>query len=133
MSVMANITVKKADGTTDIVYTAAAASAGDSIPAVWRSNSVSTIIAHRPKLTLSLRDNATKTGRAFQLALLYPHVFTNVGSGEITLLGNSLFRCEGLLFSGIDAAAKKEMIYQGGNLLVSSLIRAALEEEYAPS
>jgi hypothetical protein len=38
MPTMASITVKKADGTTDIVYDALAASGGDNSPAAWRQD-----------------------------------------------------------------------------------------------
>lgn len=130
---MANITVKKADGTTDIVYTASTPSAGDQSPAVWRANAVSSIIGHRPKLSLVIRDNAAKTGRVFQGSLLYPHTFTNVGSGEVKLIATTPIRFEGTLPNNVSASEKKEAIYQVGNLLINALMRAALEEEYAPT
>lgn len=133
MPSMGNITVKKADGTTDIVWTAAAPSAGDSVPAVWRSNTVSNVMGHRPKASLLVRDNAAKTGRVFQGAVMYPHTFTDSGSGKITLLATTPIRFEGTLPAGVPLAELKEAIYQAGNLFVSALMRAALEEQYAPT
>lgn len=38
MPTMANLTVKKYDGVTDIVYDALSASGGDGSPAVWRQD-----------------------------------------------------------------------------------------------
>lgn len=38
MPTMANITVKKFDGTTDIVFDALSGSGGDGSPAVWRQD-----------------------------------------------------------------------------------------------
>lgn len=40
MPQMANITVKKADGTTDVVYTALTPAGGDNSPARWSANAL---------------------------------------------------------------------------------------------
>lgn len=133
MPSMANITIKKADGTTDIVWTAASPSAGDSVPAVWRSNSVSTIMGHRPRFHLALRDNATNDGRVFKGAMFYPHTMVEGGTNKVVLLGITPIRFEGTLPAGVPVADLKEAIHQAGNLAVSALVRAALEEQYAPS
>lgn len=133
MPSMANITVKKADGTTDIVWTAAVPSAGDSSAAVWRSNTVSTIMGHRPKLSLLLRDNANKNGRVFKGEVTFPHTFTDTGSGKVSLVATTPIRWEGTLPAGVPLSELKEAIYQAGNLFVSALLRAALEEQYAPT
>jgi hypothetical protein len=50
MPALADITVKMADGTTNITYTGIVPSAGDKTPAVWRSNSVGGSIGQRPEL-----------------------------------------------------------------------------------
>jgi len=52
MPSMANITVKKNDGTTDATYTALTPSAGDKVSAQWRNNSQSTIAANRAAYAL---------------------------------------------------------------------------------
>lgn len=133
MPSMANITIKKADGTTDIVWTAASPSAGDTVPAVWRSNTVSTIMGHRPRFQLALRDNAAGDGRVFKGALFYPHTMVEGGTNKVVLLGTTPIRFEGTLPAGVPVADLKEAIYQAGNLVVSALVRTALEEQYAPS
>jgi hypothetical protein len=133
MAAMANIVVKKADNTTDVTYTAATPSAGDSVPAIWRQNAASTIMGHRPKLSLLIRDNAAKTGRVFQGAVTFPHTWTDTASGKVSLLATTPIRFEGTLPAGVPVPELKEAIYQAGNLFVSALIRAALEEQYAPT
>lgn len=133
MPTMANITVKKADGTTDIVWTAATPSSGDSVPAVWRSNTVAAIIGHRPKMTLLVRDNAAKTGRVVQGVVQFPHTFTDSGSGKISLIATTPVRFEATLPGNVPLADLKEAIYQAGNLFVSALVRSAMEEQYAPT
>lgn len=133
MPAMANIVVKKADGTTDITWVSAAPSAGDSSPAVWRSNSVSTIMGHRPRFQMSIRDNATNDGRVFKCAMFYPHTQVEGGTNKVLLLGTTPIRFEGTLPAGVPLADLKEAIYQAGNLAVAALVRTALEEQYAPS
>lgn len=133
MPSMANITIKKADNTTDVVFVASSPSAGDSVPAIWRQNSASNIIGHRPRLSLLIRDNAAKTGRVFQGSVTFPHTFTDSGSGKVSLVATTPIRFEGTLPSGVSVVELKEAIYQAGNLFVSSLVRTALEEQYAPT
>lgn len=129
MPTMANITVKKADGTTDIVWTAAQPSAGSNVPAIWRSNTVSSILGFRPKFQLNLRDNAAKNGRIVEATLEYP-VFDAATS---TLLAKVPLRLNGTIPTNVESANVKEAIYQFGNLIVAALIRASLEEGYAPT
>lgn len=133
MPTQANITIKKADGTTDIVWTAATPSSGDSTPAVWRSNTVSNVMGFRPKLSLLIRDNANKTGRVFQGSVSFPHTFTDTASGKVSLIATTPIRFEGTMPAGVSLTDIKEAIYQSGNLFVNALIRTALEEQYAPT
>lgn len=133
MANMANITIKKSDNTTDITWTAASPSAGDSVPAIWRSNSVSGIPAHRPLMSFLMRDNAAKNGRVFQMSVKYPHTWTEANTGRVFFLGNSVIRFEGTLPTGVTASELKEAFVQAGNLAVSSLIRTSLEDQYAPT
>lgn len=132
MPSMANITVKKADGTTDIVYTAASPSSGDTVPAIWRQNGPTTL-GFRPKFSLLLRDNAAKNGRVYDGYLEFPVTQTDTGSGLTSLAAKVFVRFNGTLPTNVPLADVKEAIYQGGNLFVSSLVRAACEEGYAPT
>lgn len=129
---MANITVKKADGTTDVTFNAASPSAGDLSPAVWRQNAASGIIGHRPKVTLVVRDNAAKTGRVFQSSGSFPITFTDT-NGKVSLVATVPLRFEGTLPAGVSDAMLMEAVYQYGNLIVAPLFRAALIEQYAPT
>lgn len=128
---MANITVKKADGTTDTVFNAASPSAGDLSPAVWRQNAASGIIGHRPKVTLVVRDNAAKTGRVFQSAGSFP--ITQTEGSKVTLVAVVPLRFEGTLPAGVTDSQLEEAVIQYGNVICSSLFRTALKEQYAPT
>lgn len=129
---MANLTVKASNGSTDVVYTAMAPSSGDGTLAHWRNEGVGDVVAHRPKLTLSFRDNAAKTARVYQGKLVYPDIFEDSNSGEKRVVGLIECRFDGTLPNSCTFATKKEAIYQLGNVLVSSLVRACLEAEYGP-
>lgn len=129
---MANIVVKKADGTTDITYTAATPSAGDQTPAVWRQNSPTTI-GFRPKFTVRLRDNAAGNARNYDGALEFPITRTDTASGIESLAAKTFIRFSGTLPTNVPVSAVTEAIHQGGNLFVSALIRSALTEGYAPT
>lgn len=133
MPSMANIVIKKADGTTDVTFTSAAPSAGDSVPAVWRQNAASSIIGHRPKFSLLVRDNAAKTGRVFQGSVTFPHTFTELSTGKVTLMATTPIRFEGTLPSGVSSTDLLEAIHQATNLFASALVRSALNEQYAPT
>lgn len=131
MPQMANITIKKADGTTDVVYTALTPSAGDSVAAQWRANAVSTIAGHRPQLSMQTQNNGTRTGRKVRIALMYP-VTQTVGGVEtkIGIIPLELTGTIGLNFSD-DVVA--EAVHQFGNALVSVLIRDSLKAGFSPT
>lgn len=130
MANMANITVKKADGTTDIVYVAKQAAAGDSSPARWAADSVSTIPGHRPTFQLRTRDNGPKTARAFESAFRFPVVV--LVSGVPTVVGTIPVNTSGTLPQGIELTYIQEAVAQSANLVASSLYKQSLVEGYAP-
>lgn len=131
MPQMANITVKKADGTTDVVYTAQAPSSGDSTPAVFRVDTASTRQGNRPVLTLRTQNNGNRNGRAVRLKLDFP-ILEMTNSIE-TVTARVPFELTATLPTNVPSDLVKEAIYQFGNLVVSTLIRQSLESGYAPS
>lgn len=74
MANMANIVVKKANGTTDITYTALTASAGDTVPARWRENSQASVVGFRPTLTQVARANGNNNARVVTTRFKFPVV-----------------------------------------------------------
>lgn len=129
MPQMADITVKKADGTTNIVYSALTPSSGDKSPAVWWAKAVSTIPKHRPMFSILTKDNGPRTARHVSGVFKFPA--TSVVGGVETQMATVPISFEGTLPTTIDAAVVKEAVYQFGNLLVAALVRAQLEEGYA--
>lgn len=129
MPTMANITIKKKDGVTDIVWTAASPSAGNNSPAIWRSNTVSGVLGNRPKFQLNLRDNANKNGRVVEAVMDFPILDSGTGA----ILARMPLRVNGTLPTNVSLADVEEGFYQFGNLLVATLVRTSLSEGYAPT
>lgn len=129
---MAAITVKKNDGTTDIVYTNIQASAGDKIPAVWRSNSVGVSPGTRPEFRLSSQSNGPKTARRLDGTFQYPA--TAVGSdGKTNVVDRGILNISGVIPQGMTDADINELCAQGLNLFASALIKQSFQAGYAPT
>jgi hypothetical protein len=133
---MASITVKKADGTTDIVYDAVNASGGESSPAVWRQDTGAPAglpVGQRPSFTLQSKWNGPKSARQLQFNFAAPYATQDstttiysskdriVVSGVVTLPQN------------IPASNLNEAAAQSMNLLASTLVKACLQAGYAPT
>lgn len=128
---MANITVKKADGTTDVVYTALTPSAGDKVSARWRANAASTIPTHRPVVDLVSRNNGNQDGRRVVFSGKFPVVETLNGIPTVTAIVP--IEMSMLIPQNVDSAQVSEAVAQLTNLTVSSLIRTSFIDGYAPT
>lgn len=127
---LANITVKKADGSTDITWTGVQPSSGDTVPAVWRSNSVGTALAHRPYMNVSVRNNANKTLRRVTVEGFFPE--TAEGADGITRVINTApMRAEIGIPNGMSDVAVTEAVHQLMNLLASTLMKSMMVERSA--
>jgi len=131
MPSMANITVKASNGSTDVVYVAKSPSAGDRVPARWAVDAASTIPANRPKASLVSRDNGNRNARTFNFEYSYP--ITAVENTIVVLKAVVPIKASLVLPTNCDATVVKEAIHQFGNLLVSTLMRSAFEDGYAPT
>lgn len=131
MPSMANITVKNA-ANTDVVYVAAVPSAGDRSPAKWVANALSAIMGFRPWFSMVARDNGPKTARQFDFAYNYPLI--KQINGVDTKVGSVPMSASAVLPTAVvDAAIPADAFVQFGNLLASTLARAAIAEGYSPT
>lgn len=136
MPQMANITVKKNDGTTDIVYTAKSPSAGDSVPAVWRADSVGSAPSHRPEYRL-MSKNTRKGGeeaREMRGTYKYPQLVTDTNLGGLTIVKrDALISFNGVFPKDMPAADINEAVSQAFNLFVSTLNKDSCKDGFAPT
>lgn len=130
---MANITVKKADGTTDVVYVAQAPSAGDSTPARWTQDAASGLVGLRPAFQVQSQFNGNKDVRRVSFSFTFPAKYTDSTTGLDKSLGVVSFSGQVQLPTVIDTTTWNEAFSQLGNLLVSSLIRSSVQTGYSPT
>lgn len=127
MATIGNLTVKKNDGTTDIVYTGKTGSAGDGSPAVWVADTSATIRGNRTKLTMVTSNNGPRTARKVRLAInmaalatvngVETRVATVPGEFNMTLPENA------------DEAVLNECVSQFINLLIA--LKSDIKAGYA--
>lgn len=132
MANMANITVKKADGTTDVIYVAAQPSAGDKTPARWTQNAYNGILGLRPKLEMVTQFNVANTQRQARFKFNYPLFYTDASVSQDKLIASVGFEGVVYLPNTLTGTQYNEAFRQLGNLLSSTLIRDAIAEAYAP-
>jgi hypothetical protein len=132
MASIANITVKKNDGTTDILWTGIQASAGDKSPAIWRSLTVGSAPAFQPVMKMTSRDNGTKSARRVDVEITYP--YTTVGSdGKTYLAEKAIYTGSFLCPQGMPVADFNEAVSQAMNLTAATLVKDSFKAGFAPT
>ncbi len=132
MPQMANITVKKYDGTTDIVWTAKIPSAGDKSQAIWRSDSVSDAAATRPSMTAVSQPNGPKTARRVNVKISYPVALTDA-NGRSYVADTAVLSVEAVVPQGMPDSDLNEWAAQSGNLLASTLMKDVFRSGFSPT
>jgi len=128
----ADMIVKKNDGTTDITYSAVAASAGDGSPAIWRSNSVGASVAARPEVRMTSRANGTASARRVESQMSYPETIT--GSDSIPRVVNRLnVTLTVLRPNGMSDAVADEGVSQFLNVCAHTLFKSSAKAGFAPT
>lgn len=133
MTTMANITVKKADGTTDIVYTALNPSSGDNVPALWRSETAGAAPALRPTIQMKSTNNGPKTARRIQVDYQYPYNLTDTTTSS-TYVKSRIPMTMTLTVPGeVPDSIVAEAVNQMTNLLDSQLFIDSFKIGFAPT
>lgn len=131
MPTIGNIVIKKADGTTDVTYTALQAAGGDKLAARWASKTVGGTPAENPKFTCSAESNGPDSARRVKGSFLWPK--TRVDSAGNTIVnGGANGTYNVLIPQDMSSAEIQEIAYQFGNLVASTLIKQSMAEGYAP-
>ncbi|DAD52792.1 TPA_asm: coat protein [ssRNA phage SRR7976325_19] len=132
MATITNITVKKADGTTDIVYTAIQPASGDGQFAAWRQEDLSVPSALRPVLKMKCTDNGPKTARKPHLEYSYPFTYTDSTTGLKMTAHVVLSSADYLVPTSVPDAIIAEAVHQFTNLQVSPAIRDSIKAGITP-
>jgi len=126
------ITIKKADGTTSIVYALLAGSGGDKSPALWRSSTAPGTSGQQPFFQLSSRNNGDGTVRRLDMTYVYPSVYTDT-QGNTQVRSKAVFTGSFALPMNATSADMSEMGAQIANLIKDPLVVGALQTGWAPT
>lgn len=126
---MANITVKKNDNTTDIIYNALSPSGGDKIPARWEVTAAAAVRNRRPQLEVVAYSNG-RNGRRITVTHRQPAILTE---GSIERVVWKVTKTETFVDEGFPDADIAESTAQHANLLKSTLIQDSLKTGFAPT
>jgi hypothetical protein len=126
------MTVKKNDGTTDVVYTLATPSSGDNTPAIWRNNTVGTAVAFRPEFRLLSKNNGPRTARRVEAQFVWPTTVTG-SDGRVSVSDRLPISISAAVPNGMVDTEIAEAISQGMNLLVQTLVKDSFKSGFAPS
>jgi hypothetical protein len=133
MPTAANITVKKADGTTDIVWTSLQASGGDKSPAIWRSNTAAGTNGQLPVFTCSSKWNASGDVRRVDISGSFPSVYTNSATGQTEVRAKMTFQGSFAIPQNVSATDMGEFSAQITNLIASTLMKNSITAGFAPT
>lgn len=133
MPQMANITVKKADGTTDVVYSALTPSSGDKTAAQWRCETVGASASLRPIFQMASTYNGTRTARRLDLTFKFPWPVIDANTGIATVKATLPASIQITVPTNVPDATVAEAIAQFANLLKSTLVQDSLKSGYAPT
>ena len=129
---MANITVKKNDGVTDVVYTALVPSAGDKTPAIWKNQTVGTAMGHRPELRMESKDSGTGTARRVDVTYTYPSLVVGT-DGKTNIAEKVVVTMSWLIPKGMADTDVNEAVSQCANLTAATLSKDSLKAGYSPT
>lgn len=133
MPSIANVTVKKNDGVTDIVYTTKSPAAGDTVPAVWRADSIGTAPSHQPEFRLTAREAQKNAARALRSTFVYPQIATNSTTTVTSVINKAMASTDWTIPKGMSATDINEFASQYANLLASTLIKSCIKDGYSAS
>lgn len=136
MPLMASITVKKADGTTDIVFDQVTGSGGESSPAVWRQDTGAAAglpVGLRPTFKLLSKSNGPKTARQLSFELNFPYAVQDSTTTLYSAKDRVVLTGLVTMPLAIPPSNLNEAAAQALNLLASALIKSSVQAGYAPT
>lgn len=136
MPAIANLTVKKFDGVTDIVYDALSGSGGDGSPAVWRQDtgmSTSVPFGLRSIFKLWTMWNGPKTARQTKINFVSPYAVQDTTTSLYSAKDRVVVDIIVTAPQAIPPAFINEAVYQACNLVAHSSTKASAANGYAPT
>jgi len=136
MPSMASLTVKKSDGTTDIVFDQLAASAGENVPAYWRQdtgNNATLPNGLRSRMMSKTRWNGPRTARIAEVEITFPYALQDSTTTKWSSTDSCVLKLAATMPQSIPGNSLSEAAYQGMNLLAQTLVKEVLRTGYSPT
>lgn len=128
-----NQTIKKADGTTDIVYEAYVPSSGDGSASVYREQPSNSTALASELATVKVTASPNGAGTARRVIVDFRRNVVSKDTSNVgTILGSTPGRFELLLPSQLPLGEHAESAEQFVNFLASAQVRAAIRTAMAP-
>jgi hypothetical protein len=131
----ANISVKKADEVTNIVYDVLTGAAGDGSKAVWRQDTGAAAgmpVGHRAILEMRTTSNGPRTARRATIDYKRPYSTQNTVTSKYETSDAFVLSVSVVLPTSIPASELAESVHQACNLVSATLIKDALKAGYSP-
>lgn len=133
MPTATNLTVKKADLTTDVTYTLKTASGGDKSPAIWRADASTGNPGQKPELRVSSRSNGENTARRVDATFTFPVVVTDSTTTLTSVASRCNMSISAVVPLDVPETLAEEFATQAAGLLYSTLLRQTVKTGYAPT
>lgn len=133
MPSMADIVVKKNDGTTNVTFAALNPSSGDTVPALWRQDGMATQADLRSTFQLRSQWNGNRTARRVEGTFQYPHVSTDSTTGLTSVVARVPISITITVPANVPDTVVAEAISQHANLLSSTLVKDCCKVGFAPT
>jgi hypothetical protein len=130
---MADIVVKKADGTTNITFTALTPSSGDKVAAQWRSETAGAAAGLRPTFQIDSQWNGPRTARRVSYSGQYPFTVTDSTTSITSVKARIPFNGQFTVPVEVPDSVVNEAVAQLSNLVSSALIQASIKAGFAPT
>lgn len=127
---LANITVKKNDGTTDVIYTGMQPAAGDGSSAIWRQTT-NAYPSCQPELRIIAKQAKGKMGRAVRGTFVYPQAIVNSTTGVTSVLTTAYGDVNFVFDRTMSQAEINEAAAQFANLIASVLVKECLRTGFS--
>lgn len=127
MSTAANITVKKNDGTTDVVYGVLSGASGTN-PAIWKAPATGATQNTQPELRITSKQVPRTDTSKVIATFMYPYAVVNSTTGVTSIQYREMGRCEISGSTGVPQATHDEFCSQFVNLLASTAVKTQLKE-----
>lgn len=135
MPTMASMTVKKADGVTNIVYDAITGSGGEGSPALWRQDTgadAALPTGLRSRFQLTSLPNGPKTARVIRGKGVFPYATVNTTTSIYSSKDQMVGEINLVIPEAIPSSQRAEYVHQFLNLCAAQLVKDSGVAGYAP-